>query len=207
MTRTVWTNFRSPVPRRLHMKFGFNRHSGFRWEDVWKCWHTHIRTTEAYLYFLWAQRLRWAKNENLMFLKLSSKREKFEWYWHPESNLIPNFHDFSMIFINFQIPLFFHALMFSRACGNSGGLVIRRYQISSIAIDLNHSNGTLWTENAPYMTWFQHSPWCQLKFTSLYINQQKLMVDKPIWGLYFHEYSKNSSCKLKEFIFYSCCPR
>ena len=49
----------SPVSRRLHMKFGFNRPSGFR--DVWKCWqHTHtqthtthtyiqIRTTEAYL--------------------------------------------------------------------------------------------------------------------------------------------------------------
>ena len=26
------------------MKFGFNRPSGFR--DIWKCWHTYIRTTE-----------------------------------------------------------------------------------------------------------------------------------------------------------------
>ena len=38
------------------MKFGFNRPSGFRGEDVWKCWHTthtptHIRTTEGYLYY------------------------------------------------------------------------------------------------------------------------------------------------------------
>ena len=34
------------------MKFGFNRPSGFRGEDVWKCWHTtHIHTTEAYLYY------------------------------------------------------------------------------------------------------------------------------------------------------------
>ena len=41
----------SPVPRRLHLKFGFNRPIGFWAEDVWKCWHTHtnIWTTEAYL--------------------------------------------------------------------------------------------------------------------------------------------------------------
>ena len=45
VTWTVWTNFRSPIPRRLHMKFSFNRPSGFRGEDVWKCWHTtHIPT-------------------------------------------------------------------------------------------------------------------------------------------------------------------
>ena len=48
LTWTIWTNFCSPVPRRLHMKFGFNRPSGFR-GDVLKCWHTHVRTTEAYL--------------------------------------------------------------------------------------------------------------------------------------------------------------
>ena len=40
VTWTIWTNFRFPVPRRLHMKFGFNRLSGFR-GDVWKYWHTH----------------------------------------------------------------------------------------------------------------------------------------------------------------------
>ena len=28
------TNFRSPFPRRLHIKFGFDRASGFRGEDV-----------------------------------------------------------------------------------------------------------------------------------------------------------------------------
>ena len=28
------TNFRSPFPRRLHIKFGFDRASGFRKEDV-----------------------------------------------------------------------------------------------------------------------------------------------------------------------------
>ena len=45
VTWTIWTNFRSPIPRRLHMKFGFNRPSGFRGEDVWKCWHTtHTHT-------------------------------------------------------------------------------------------------------------------------------------------------------------------
>ena len=43
VTRTIWANFRFPiphVPRRLHIKFGFNRPSGFRGEDVWKCWRT-----------------------------------------------------------------------------------------------------------------------------------------------------------------------
>ena len=52
VTWTIWTNFRSPILRRLYMKFGFNRPSGFKAEDVWKCWHTHnthIQTTEAYL--------------------------------------------------------------------------------------------------------------------------------------------------------------
>ena len=34
VTRTIWTNFRSLVPRRLPMKFGFNQFSGFRGKDV-----------------------------------------------------------------------------------------------------------------------------------------------------------------------------
>ena len=44
VTRTIWTNFHSPISRRLHMEFGFNRSSGFRGEAVWKCWHTYIHT-------------------------------------------------------------------------------------------------------------------------------------------------------------------
>ena len=36
VTRTVWTNFRSPIPWRLHMKFGFSQLSGFWGEDVWR---------------------------------------------------------------------------------------------------------------------------------------------------------------------------
>ena len=28
------------ISGRLHMKFDFNRPSGFRGEDVWKCWQT-----------------------------------------------------------------------------------------------------------------------------------------------------------------------
>ena len=40
VTRTIWTNFRSRVLRSLHMKFVFNWSSGFRGEDVWKCWRT-----------------------------------------------------------------------------------------------------------------------------------------------------------------------
>ena len=53
VTWTIWTNFCSPVPRRRHMKFGFNLPSGFRGEDVWKCWqhtNTYEGTTEACLY-------------------------------------------------------------------------------------------------------------------------------------------------------------
>ena len=55
LTWTIWTNFRYPITWRLHMKFNFNRSSGLRGEDVCKCWythsHTHLRTTEACLYY------------------------------------------------------------------------------------------------------------------------------------------------------------
>ena len=34
VTRTVYTNFRSPFLRMLHMKFGFDWPSGFRGEDL-----------------------------------------------------------------------------------------------------------------------------------------------------------------------------
>ena len=34
VTLTIYTNFRSPFPRRLHIKFGFDWPSGFRGEDV-----------------------------------------------------------------------------------------------------------------------------------------------------------------------------
>ena len=44
VTWTPQTNFRSPIPWRLHMKFGVNQPSGFG-EDVWKCWQTDIQTT------------------------------------------------------------------------------------------------------------------------------------------------------------------
>ena len=40
VTRTIWINFHSPILRSLHMKFEFNWPSGFRGEDVWKCWRT-----------------------------------------------------------------------------------------------------------------------------------------------------------------------
>ena len=34
VTQMLRTKFRSPYPRRLHIKFGFDRPSGFREEDV-----------------------------------------------------------------------------------------------------------------------------------------------------------------------------
>ena len=39
MTRIIWTNFRFPIPLKLHMKFGFNWPSSF-WADVWRVWAT-----------------------------------------------------------------------------------------------------------------------------------------------------------------------
>ena len=69
VTRTIWTNFLSPILRSLHMKFEFNWHSGFRGEDVWKCWRTDDgRTTEGRLSPWYTNssprslQLRWAKN-------------------------------------------------------------------------------------------------------------------------------------------------
>ena len=49
VTKTIWTNFRFRVLRSLHMKFEFNWPSGFRGEDVWKCWWTddRRRTTDG----------------------------------------------------------------------------------------------------------------------------------------------------------------
>ena len=71
VTWTIFTNFRSPFPTRLHIKFGFDWPSGFRWDDLWKWW-TDGRTptddgrTRAwwvhYKLTLWALRLRWDKH-------------------------------------------------------------------------------------------------------------------------------------------------
>ena len=62
VTWDIWTNVCSPISWRLHVKFGFNRPSGFKREDVWKYWRrttddVQKRTTEACLYY----KLRWAK--------------------------------------------------------------------------------------------------------------------------------------------------
>ena len=40
VTQTPRTNFGSPLPLRLHMKFGFVRTSGFGEKDLWKWWTT-----------------------------------------------------------------------------------------------------------------------------------------------------------------------
>ena len=47
VTRTIWTNFRSPILRSLHMKFEFNWPSGFK--DVWNVdgWKDDGRTMDA----------------------------------------------------------------------------------------------------------------------------------------------------------------
>ena len=66
MTRTIWTIFRSGVLRSLHMKFEFNWPSGFRGEDVWKCWRTYGCRSDWYtISSPMSLRLRWAKNIQL----------------------------------------------------------------------------------------------------------------------------------------------
>ena len=44
VTWTIYINFRSPFPRRLHIKFGFDWPSGFREEDLLKWWTDDGRT-------------------------------------------------------------------------------------------------------------------------------------------------------------------
>ena len=70
VTNTIWTNFRSPILRSLHMKYEFNWPSSFRGEDVWKCWRTTDRRRtddgrRSHWYTIsspMSLRLRWAKN-------------------------------------------------------------------------------------------------------------------------------------------------
>ena len=64
-----WTNFRSPIPLRLHMKFGFDWPSGFGEEDVWKWWTTTDRWTDngACLYY------RLMDNGACLYYKLTHK--------------------------------------------------------------------------------------------------------------------------------------
>ena len=54
VTKNPRTKFRFPAPLKLQMKFGFNRLSGFRGEDVKNVkegWTDDGRTTDALLYF------------------------------------------------------------------------------------------------------------------------------------------------------------
>ena len=67
VTQMPRTNFRSPYPRRLHIKFGFDRASGFG-EDVWNCLQrqTNVRRTpdhECPISSPMSLRLRWANNQ------------------------------------------------------------------------------------------------------------------------------------------------
>ena len=51
VTQTPWRNFRSPIPLRLHMKFGFDWPGGFG-EDLWKWWMDNGRTDNGpWLYY------------------------------------------------------------------------------------------------------------------------------------------------------------
>ena len=69
VTRPIWTNFRFPILRSLHMKYEFNWPSSYGGEDVWKCWRTTDGRTDDGRRSHWytnsspmSLRLRWAKN-------------------------------------------------------------------------------------------------------------------------------------------------
>ena len=48
VTQTPRTNFRSPIPLGLLMKFGFDRPTGFGEEDLWKWWTMDERTMNGW---------------------------------------------------------------------------------------------------------------------------------------------------------------
>ena len=92
VTKTIWTNFRSPILRSLHMKYKFNWPSSFRGEDVWKCWRTtddgrrtdgrtdagrrsHCYTISSPM----SLRLRWAKNLSSAAVVICALRVKGQW--------------------------------------------------------------------------------------------------------------------------------
>ena len=87
------------------MKFGFSWPSGFREEDVWKCWHTHIHKYththihtyihtyihryiytyihEAFLYY----QLRRAKKKLLLKERILSEGTRISQWWAPLSSM------------------------------------------------------------------------------------------------------------------------
>ena len=98
VTKTIWTNFRSPILRSLHMKYEFNWPSSFRGEDVWKCWRTTDGRTDDGRRSHWytisspmSLRLRWAKNiwKYLTLLDILH-------FWHCLANAIKN-HTFASL--------------------------------------------------------------------------------------------------------------
>ena len=103
VTKIIWTNFRSPILRSLHMKYEFNWPSSFRGEDVWKCWRTtddgrtdgrrsHWYTISSPM-SLW---LRWAKNRtgnSLFFLTTWRALDASRQRWACASNTV----DFTVV--------------------------------------------------------------------------------------------------------------
>ena len=127
--RTKKQYYLFPLPIDAICEYGKNRLNGFRGDVVWKCWRR--RTTDACLYYKLTYQLRWAKNGNLIFWKLLSERsewEKIEWYWHPESNLIPKCHDFSLIFKFHDFSM--HVIFFCHfPCGNPADQTAQVYTV------------------------------------------------------------------------------
>ena len=81
VTKTIWTNFRSPILRSLHMKYEFNWPSSFRGEDVWKCWrttddgrtegrrsHWYTISSPMSLRLRWANKL-WVLNSEILYMR------------------------------------------------------------------------------------------------------------------------------------------
>ena len=90
VTQMPQTNFSSPYPRRLHIKFGFDLPSGLR-ADVWNWWRQRTNgwqmDARPWVYYKLAMslRLRWAKKAEK--LKLFT-----DWGTHRGSTLILQAH-------------------------------------------------------------------------------------------------------------------
>ena len=93
MTWTIWTNFHSPIPRRLHIKFGFNRLSGYWGKYVWKYW----------IWLTWTKVSEWPWPLVLIKLQLTSSTNfdiiAYNSFWKIHS------HVTWTIWTNFRYPI------------------------------------------------------------------------------------------------------
>ena len=102
VTQMPRTNFPSPYPKRLHIKFGFDWPSGFREEDVWNCERRRTTTdgrTPDHGYTISSPlslRLRWAKKPVLSFICYWLWVKVKKWPWPSILTYLHNFMPFQV---------------------------------------------------------------------------------------------------------------